>query len=374
MPGGRESLLAAQERALEMIARGAPLPGILDALTGIVEQQSGVAAVAAVMLLEPDGLHLHHASARGLPVNLKKAIDELKIGPRRRDVGGRRLPSRGGRDRGHQRGGGVVGASSISRSALGLQAAWSMPIISSSNRVLGTFDTYFREARPPSTEEQEIVALLTHTAAIAIERQQAADLAFEADRRKDEFLAMLAHELRTPLAPIRTATQLLAFAERDTSIAPSVRAVIERQVQNMTRLIDDLLDVSRITRGAVELQLATTDVARLVAQAVETAGPLLQRREHRLTVSMPDGPIHVCADATRMEQVIVNLLANAAKFTTRGGEIPGARGQQPRRHGGDPRDSTTAVASPRRCCRASSRSSRREAAVSTVRTGGLASA
>ncbi len=81
VPGGRESLLAAQERALEMIARGAPLAGILDALTGIVEQQSGGAAVAAVMVLEPDGLHLHHASARGLPVNLKKAIDELRIGP-----------------------------------------------------------------------------------------------------------------------------------------------------------------------------------------------------------------------------------------------------------------------------------------------------
>jgi signal transduction histidine kinase/ActR/RegA family two-component response regulator len=320
LPDGRESLLAAQERPLEMIARGAPLAGILDALTGIVEQQCGGAAVAAVMLVEPDGLHLHHASARGLPANLKQAIEERTIGP----------------------GAGTSAAavflrepvvtddisaaaewSSLRHLALGagLKAAWSMPIISSNDRVLGTFDTYFREARPPSTEEQETVALLTHTAAIAIERQQAADLASEADRRKDEFLAMLAHELRTPLAPIRTATHLLAFAEDDTSIAPRVRAVIERQVQNMTRLIDDLLDVSRITRGAVELQLVTTDVARLVAQAVETAAPLLQRREHRLTVSVPDGPIQVCADATRMEQVIVNLLANAAKFTTMRGDV-----------------------------------------------------
>ena len=334
VPGGRESLLAAQERALEMIARGAPLPGILDALTGIVEQQSGIASIAAVMVMDLDGLHLHHASGRGLPVNLKKAIDEVRIGP----------------------GAGTSAAAAFLREAVvtediseaaewsglkhlalgaGLKAAWSVPIISSNNRVLGTFDTYFREARPPSTEEQEIVALLTHTAAIAIERQQAADLAFEADRRKDEFLAMLAHELRTPLAPIRTATQLLAFAERDTSIAPRVRAVIERQVQNMTRLIDDLLDVSRITRGAVELQLATTDVARLVSQAVETAGPLLQRREHRLTVSVPEAPIHVCADATRLEQVIVNLLANAAKFTTRGGEV--------RVHVDDSRDDTVAI-------------------------------
>ncbi len=316
----RDSLLAAQERALEMIARGAPLAGILDALTGIVEQQAVGAALAAVMLLEPDGVHLHHASAPGLPVNFKRAIDELKVGP----------------------GVGTSAAAAFSRQrvvtedlneaegwsalrhlplSLGLRAAWSMPIISSANRVLGTFDTYFREARGPSIEEQEMVELLTHTAAIAIERQQAADLALEADRRKDEFLAMLAHELRTPLAPIRSATQLLAFAERDTSIPTRVRTVIERQVQNMTRLIDDLLDVSRITRGAVELQMVTLDVGRLIAQAVETASPLLQRRDHRLTVSVPDAPIHVCADGTRMEQAIVNLLANAAKFTARGGDI-----------------------------------------------------
>jgi len=316
----RESLLAAQERALEMIARGAPLAGILDTLTETVERQAGGAALAAVMLLEPDGVHLRHASAPGLPVNLKRAIDELKVGPgvatsaaaaflRQKVVT---------EDLNEAEGWSTIRHLPLS---LGLRAAWSMPIISSTNRVLGTFDTYFRDARGPSIEEQEIVELLTHTAAIAIERQQAADLAFEADRRKDEFLAMLAHELRTPLAPIRSATQLLAFAERDTSIPSRVRAVIERQVQNMTRLIDDLLDVSRITRGAVELHMVSVDVGRLVAQAVETASPLLQRRDHRLTVTVPDGAIHVCADSTRMEQAIVNLLANAAKFTARGGDI-----------------------------------------------------
>jgi signal transduction histidine kinase/CheY-like chemotaxis protein len=316
----RDSLLAAQDRALEMIARGAPLSSILNTMTEIVEQHATGGAVAAVRLLEPDGMHLRHASAPGLPINLKKAIDELKVGP----------------------GVGTSAAAAFLRRAvitedfntaegwstlrhlplsLGLKATWSMPILSSNDRVLGTFDTYFREARGPSIEEQEIVDLLTHTAAIAIERQQTADLAFEADRRKDEFLAMLAHELRTPLAPIRTATQLLAFAERDSSIPTRVRAVIERQVQNMTRLIDDLLDVSRITRGAVELHRITLDVGRLIAQAVETASPLLQRRDHRLTVSVPEGPINVCADSTRMEQAIVNLLANAAKFTARGGDI-----------------------------------------------------
>jgi signal transduction histidine kinase len=318
--GARESFLVAQDRALEMIARGAPLSRILDTLTAIVEQQAGGAAVAAILLLDRDGHHLRHVSGAGLGDHFKTAVDQLRVGP---GVGTSQAAA-------FLREPVVTwdindspGWSSLRHLALALElrAAWSIPIISSNNRVLGTFDTYFREPRRPSTEEQELVQLLTHTAAIAIERQQAADLALETDRRKDEFLAMLAHELRTPLAPIRTATQLLAFAERDSTIPTRVRAVIERQVQNMTRLIDDLLDVSRITRGAVELHMVPIEVGRVLAQAVETASPLLQRREHRLTVSVPEPPIHVCADATRIEQAIVNLLANAAKFTARGGDI-----------------------------------------------------
>ena len=316
----RDSLLAAQKRVLEMIARGAPLSRILDALTGIVEQQAGGAGVAAICLLEPDGTHLHHAGSPGLPENFKKALDAQKIGPHVATAAAAASLRR------------VVVTEAIGEAdgwatlnqlplALGFQAAWSRPIISSTDSVLGTFDTYFRESRAPSAEEQEIVELLSSTAAIAIERQQAADLALEANRRKDEFLAMLAHELRNPLAPIRAAAQLLGFADRDSTIAPRVRSVVERQVQTMTRLIDDLLDVSRITRGAVELQLVTMDVGRIVSHAIETASPLLEKREHRLTVSVPEGPLPVCVDATRMEQVIVNLLGNAAKFTAKGGEI-----------------------------------------------------
>jgi signal transduction histidine kinase/FixJ family two-component response regulator len=316
----RDLLLAAQKRVLEMIARGAPLARILDALTGIVEQQAGGAGVAAICLLEPDGMHLRHAGSPRLPENFKKALDGQKIGPHVATAAAAASLRR------------VVVTEAISEAAgwttlsqlplaLGFQAAWSMPIISSTDDVLGTFDTYFLESRGPTAEEQEIVELLSSTAAIAIERQQAADLALEANRRKDEFLAMLAHELRNPLAPIRAAAQLLGFAERDESIPPKVRGVVERQVQTMTRLIDDLLDVSRITRGAVGLQLVTMDVGRIVSHAIETASPLLEKREHRLTVTAPEGPLPVYVDATRMEQVIVNLLANAAKFTAKRGEI-----------------------------------------------------
>src|SRR6266550_6209120 len=168
-----------------------------------------------------------------------------------------------------------------------------LPILSTTDQILGAFSLNLRERRAPTPDERELVERLAFIAAIAIERQQASEIAREADRRKDEFLAMLAHELRNPLAPIHTAAQLLAFADRDTTIPSRARLVIERQVQNMTRLIDDLLDVSRITRGMVELHKTPIDIAQLVARAVETAAPHLQKRGHRLTVSMPGGPMLV---------------------------------------------------------------------------------
>jgi signal transduction histidine kinase len=204
---------------------------------------------------------------------------------------------------------------------LEIRAAWSAPILSSTDAVLGTFDTYFREPRAPSPAEQELVELLSNTAAVAIERQRAVDAARDADRRTDEFLAMLAHELRTPLAPIGSAAKLLGLSDLDSATIDRARSVVERQVGNMTRLIDDLLDVSRITRGVVKLRLRTIDLAQIAAHAAETVSPLLEKRKHRLNVSVPEAPVPVSADAARMEQVIVNLLANAAKFTATGGHI-----------------------------------------------------
>jgi PAS domain S-box-containing protein len=152
-------------------------------------------------------------------------------------------------------------------------------------------------------------------------RDQAAELA-ELNRRKDEFLAMLSQELRDPLAPIMHAVQLLRLDEdRETVIQHQARAIIARQTQHLKHLVDDLMEVARITTGMVRLRLETVDLRQIVARAVETISPIIHRHQHELTVSVPDSPIWLHADATRLEQVIVNLLANAVRFTEDGGQI-----------------------------------------------------
>ena len=140
-------------------------------------------------------------------------------------------------------------------------------------------------------------------------------------RRKDEFLAMLSHELRNPLAPIASAVQLLRLQKNEGQLQNQARTIIERQVGQMTRLIDDLLEVSRITTGRIHIQRERFALNGVVEKAIETVRPLLDQRRHELTLSLSQEPIWLDADAVRLEQVIVNLLTNAAKYTDEGGHI-----------------------------------------------------
>jgi len=143
----------------------------------------------------------------------------------------------------------------------------------------------------------------------------------EADVRKDEFLAMLAHELRNPLAPISAAAQLLQIMAIDESRVRQTSQIIGRQVHHLTSLVDDLLDVSRVTRGLVELDRARVDIGQVVAEAIEQVTPLVRARHHHLGVQLPpDAPL-VLGDRKRLIQVIVNLLNNAAKYTPEGGRL-----------------------------------------------------
>jgi len=142
-----------------------------------------------------------------------------------------------------------------------------------------------------------------------------------AARRKDEFLAMLAHELRNPLAPISSAAQLLGHVAADENRVRQASEIIGRQVRHLTGLVDDLLDVSRVTRGLVELQLERVDLKAVMASAVEQARPLIETRRHRLDQAMDAAPAWVDADRIRLVQVIANLLNNAAKYTPQGGAL-----------------------------------------------------
>ena len=143
----------------------------------------------------------------------------------------------------------------------------------------------------------------------------------EADRRKDEFLATLAHELRNPLSPIRNAVQVMRLKSIADPDAAWARDIIHRQVAHLGRLVDDLLDVSRISTGRLDLDRRTTDVAPILQAAVESARPLLAERRHRLEVWLPDEPLPVDADDMRLAQVFTNLLNNSAKYTEPGGNV-----------------------------------------------------
>jgi PAS domain S-box-containing protein len=143
----------------------------------------------------------------------------------------------------------------------------------------------------------------------------------EADRRKDEFLAILAHELRNPLAPVRNAVQVLHMKGSEAPELQWARDVIDRQVQHLTRLIDDLIDVSRISRGKIELKRERVELSTIVQRAVEASRPVIEQFGHELTVNLLPQTIYLDADLTRLAQVFCNLLNNAAKYTDRGGRI-----------------------------------------------------
>lgn len=157
--------------------------------------------------------------------------------------------------------------------------------------------------------------------ALQAERRKALEGLEEADRHKDDFLALLAHELRNPLAPLRNGLEVMRLAAGDAAAVAKMWGVMDRQLSHMVRLVDDLLDVSRISRNKMELRRSRVLLADVISSAVETTQPALMAAGHQLTVSLPPEPIHLDADLTRLAQVFGNLLSNSAKYTARGGHI-----------------------------------------------------
>jgi PAS domain S-box-containing protein len=208
------------------------------------------------------------------------------------------------------------------------------PVRDEQNEIVGvigvSLDITERKELEREREQQaaELALALVRRTEEARRAEKAEQLLREADRRKNEFLATLAHELRNPLAPLRNALELIRRSHDDNTVVEQSRSIMERQVSQMVRLVDDLLDISRITQGKLQLRKERVELVDVLNSAVETAHPLIESSGHSLTLSLPSQPVHVSADATRLAQVFANLLNNAAKYTEKGGQIWLTAGQR----------------------------------------------
>jgi PAS domain S-box-containing protein len=212
--------------------------------------------------------------------------------------------------------------------AAGYRSMISTPLMSADGAPLGMVSSHFRLIHRPSEQELRRLDLYLRQASDFIHRcrleqelQQGEEALRDADRRKDEFLALLAHELRNPLAPIRYTLAANRKSGRTPEQRKRAEEIIERQVTHMSRLLDDLLDVSRVTRSTLELKMNPTELTLVVGSAIETARPILDTKHHSLSVELPKQAVRLEADAVRLAQVFSNLLINAAKYTDPGGHI-----------------------------------------------------
>ena len=187
-------------------------------------------------------------------------------------------------------------------------------------RLIGTLSFGSRTKDEFKPDETAFLETLSHYVTVAYERLRLVERLKESDRRKDEFLATLAHELRNPLAPVRNAAQLVRQSNGDEQLLAQASAILDRQLSHMVHLIDDLMDVARITTGKLELRKARVELAAVLMNAVEASRPQIERMGHELSLSLPP-PVSIDADAVRLTQVFSNILNNAAKYTDPGGRI-----------------------------------------------------
>ena len=213
----------------------------------------------------------------------------------------------------------------------GIHACHSTPLFSRSGDMVGMISTHWKHSHHPSERDLRLCDILVRQAADLIERKQVDKALRDASRRKDEFLAMLAHELRNPLAPIRNALHVLERTDGKTPNAKRLHAMMARQVTHLVRLVDDLLEVSRITSGKIELRKQPVDLRMVIRQAIETSQPFIEAERHQLIESLEAEPLILNGDPVRLTQIFANLLNNSAKYTPPGGRIEIST----RREGGD---------------------------------------
>ena len=212
--------------------------------------------------------------------------------------------------------------------AAGYRAVVSVPLFGADGSKLGAISVHFPSPHRPTEAQMRRLQVYCRQASDFIQRirlehtlRERESALQDADRRKDEFLALLAHELRNPLAPILYAVALLRNSATTTEQRDRSYDILERQVTHMSRLLDDLLDISRITLGTVALKKEPTSLATAIENSVEAAQPFIDAKRHELTIDLPGHPVIFEADPVRLAQIFSNLLINAAKYTTRGGHI-----------------------------------------------------
>jgi len=318
-----EAWLRAQKEAFQAAVDGAPLETSLDMLARSAVEHVGGSARAAFYLVNAAGTELRHVT--GMGEEYARAVNGFKVGADSIACG---LAVHTGDP--------VLYADveqdprctpwlPLAR-RFDYRACWSFPVKSAGGKVVGTFSFYFREPREATLRDIELAMALTHAAAIIMARHQAAQERLQAEqalraagRCKDEFLAMLAHELRNPLAAIRNAGQSLLRGSGNAQLVRTAATILNRQVDHMVRQVDDLLDVSRIGQGKITLRMEAAELAQVVNHAVESNRPLCESMGHAMTVTLPGRPLRVLGDPIRLAQVVGNLLNNACKFTRCGG-------------------------------------------------------
>lgn len=316
-----EGRLEGQLQLLSRIATGTPLSEMLDAIATFTESESENDIYVSVLFVREDRLAL--AAGPSLPAEFCSALDGTDIGPSA----------------------GACGTAAYSKSTIvcsniavdpkwrdfmelaekfRLRSCFSMPVLSQGGAVDACVAVYYRRPRRPSADDRRLCSLAVHLVQIALQRHQSeqellarATRLAELDERKNEFLAMLGHELRNPLSSMVTATELLRTAGDDEDARSEWLVVLDRKLALMRRLVDDLLDIARVTRGNIELRPRPLDLR----DVVEPIALAAQAKVSQLRVDLPQTPVRVHADIDRVQQIIENLLHNATKYTPSDGQI-----------------------------------------------------